>query len=127
MKGIQGKIYKLVLAFRQRKRIIKININQNWSIKYNKMFTVYTVKEQTIEELELKKVFWDKKKLLKQLKGTNAKEEVNTLKKELHQLECKIEEITVLNQEFRNKIDVLVYLAERYKKVVEDEKEKVIR
>lgn len=115
MRGIQNDINNLVTAFRMREVIIKINSNQVYSIKFKKTFTTFEVKENTIAELKLLKKLRDKKVMLKEYKKDKTKaEEVDKLEKEVEKLKEKTDKLYVPKREFRNKIDMLIYLADRY-------------
>lgn len=115
MRGIQNDINNLVTAFRMRDIIIKINTNQFYSIKFKKTFTIFELKENTIKELKLLRKLNEKKSDLKALKKDKGKTElVEKLEKEVEALKEKTDKLYVPKREFRNKIDLLVYLANRY-------------
>lgn len=112
MKGIQSKINKLVLAFLQKEIIVKISTNQSYSLKFKKMFTNYSVKFTTETEILLRKELYA---LRTEYKG---KSKPFRIKNRIEELKAEIKEMTEPQLEFKNKIEMLIYLSERYKELV---------
>lgn len=111
--NIQNQINKLILAFNQKQKIIKISTKENYSLKFKKVFKTYKLQETTETEILLKKEFYKLKKEYKnKIKPPEIKEKLDTMKKEL-------ESIRVPKVELKNKIEVLKYLANRYKELIE--------
>lgn len=105
---IRNKIKKIVLALNTRKKIVKIDKKQNYSLKKKKLFNVYTVKVTTIEEITRNREIAE----LRKVKGRNAEQNNRLLqlleereKTELKAIEC------------FNLVDVLKYLVEVYKSI----------
>lgn len=120
MNNIQKKINKLITAFLYvYKVIIKVQVEERYSLSKNRIFRVYKIVENTEEELLLKQEYY---KLLNQYK---SKGRPSHMKKELTRYEQKIKELKKPMVEFFKKIDVLVYLVKRYKhyqELIKDEK-----
>ena len=108
MKGVQSKINKLTLAFQMKGKILKINQEQFYSSKYDKVFNKYKVKETCPEEITLKKTYKEIKSDLK--KGFDEE-----LYKKFEKIKTRLDNLYVPNMEFKNKMSILIYLAERYK------------
>lgn len=122
MRGIQNDINSLVMAFRAKDIIIKINTKQVYSIKYKKTFTSFELKENSIKELKLLAKLREKKARLKEIKKDKTKaDEIDKLEKETNILKEKTDKMYIPKREFRNKVDMLVYLADRYKGVDNNE------
>lgn len=113
--NIQNKINKIILALFQYERIVKIQTQENYSLKFKKIFRIYKVIETTEREIEVKKEFYKLKKEYKnRIKPPDIENRLEILKTEMKSLK-----IPVI--EFKNKIEVLKYLIERYKKFKEEE------
>ena len=108
MKGVQSKISKLTLAFQMKGKILKINQEQFYSSKYEKVFNKYKVKETCPEEITLKKRY-------KEIKSELKKEFNKELNDKFEKIGKRLCELHVPNMEFKNKVSILIYLAERYK------------
>lgn len=115
MKNIQKKINKLVLAFKMKGKIIKIDQKQLYSHKYEKVFTVYNFSETTKDEMKLK---FDLRELKKEEKETKDKKIRKELEEKIKKITKKLSEIKVPSIEFSKKINLLLYMVERYKELV---------
>lgn len=118
--SIQKKINKLIAALLYiHNIIIKIKIEDRYSILNKKVFKMYRIIETTEEEILLKQEYY---RLLKECKKKNYPPD---LKKELLKSKEKLEKIKKPSLEFFKKIDVLVYLVKRfryYEELIKDEK-----
>lgn len=101
MKGIQSKINKLVLAFLQKEIIVKISTNQSYSLKFTTETDILLRKELYALRTEYK-----------------GKSKPFRIKNRIEELKAEIKEMTEPKLEFKNKIEMLVYLSERYKELV---------
>lgn len=111
--NIQKQIDKLIIAFKQQDKIIKISVDENYSLKFKKVFRIYKIYETTETEILLKREFYKLRKEYKnKIKPPEIEEKLDTMKKEL-------ENIRVPKVELKNKIEVLKYLANRYKELIE--------
>lgn len=108
MRGVHSKIYKLTLALRQKGIIVKMNSEQRYSLKLDKVFTRYSIKETTVEEVKLRKIYYKKREEAK--KDFSLLEEVQDLKQQ-------VESMAIPVKEFNSKLDIMIYLAKRYKEV----------
>lgn len=110
--NIQSKINKLVMALLQKDRIIKIQVQENYSFKFKRIFKNYKIVETTETEIRLKQEYHSLKKEYKnKIKPPEIEEKLRTLKVDLQYM--KVPAI-----EFRNKVEILIYLAERYRELV---------
>ena len=114
MKGIQNKINKLLLAFKMKEKIIKIDQKQLYSHKYDRIFTIYNFSETTKKELLLKK---DLKLLKNDLKSIEDKKEKKEIKKKIEKIKNQLEGEKMPNIEFSKKRDLLLYMVDRYKEL----------
>lgn len=113
MKGIQPKVNKLIMALMQCGKIIKIQTQENYSMKFKKIFRTYKIVETTEEEIELKKRYYKLKKEYKARgKPPDMLKKIQELKQEIDLNKRPIIEVS-------NKIDILQYLVGRYKELVE--------
>lgn len=119
MKGIQVKLNKLVLALTSKGRIIKINQEQYYSKKFEKVFTNFIVSETCKEEMKIKSLIKEIRENIKVTKDKNYKKE---LKKEKERLEITLGKISVPKYEFRKKLDMLLHLVKRYEEVTAHER-----
>lgn len=110
--NIQGKINKLVMAFNQMGKVIKISSEQFYSTKYHKTFTEYKVQETTEEEILKKRELYELKKKYKDNKSQKLLDRITEL-----QLDIKNNEIP--SCKYRSKIDILLHLSRRYKELIE--------
>lgn len=115
MKNIQKKINKLVLAFKMKGKIIKIDQKQIYSHKYEKVFTVYNFSETTKEEMKLKAEMRNLKKEVKETKDSEVRKKGN---KRIGVIMDELSEIKIPSIEFSKKIDLLLHMVERYKELV---------
>ena len=109
----QKLIDKLVLAFNQKGKIIKISTIENYSLKFNKLFKRYKLKETTIEELELRHQYYQLKKEYKNRGKPPG------IERELKEIEDRLESMVVPVIDFKNKIEIVKYLAAKYKELIE--------
>lgn len=113
MKGIQPKVNKLIMALMQCGKIIKIQTQENYSMKFKKIFRTYKIVETTEEEIELKKRYYKLKEEYKARgKPPDMLKKIQELKQEIDLNKRPIIEVS-------NKIDILQYLVDRYKELVE--------
>lgn len=110
----QSIINKLVLAFKQKEKIIKISVEENYSLKFKKIFKKYKLQETTETEIELKQKYYKLKK------EYNDKGKPPSMKDELEKLKFDLSQMKVPVIEFSNKIEIIKYLADRYKKICEE-------
>lgn len=110
--NIQSKINKLVIALLQMDKIIKIQVQENYSFKFKRTFRTYKIMETTETEIKLKQEYYSLKKEYKnKIKPPNVEEKLRTLKADLQYMKVPV-------IEFRNKVEILIYLAERYKELI---------
>ena len=110
--NIQSKINKLVIALLQMDKIIKIQVQENYSFKFKRTFRTYKIVETTETEIKLKQEYYSLKKEYKnKIKSPNVEEKLRTLKADLQYMKVPV-------IEFRNKVEILIYLAERYKELI---------
>lgn len=111
--NIQNQINKLILAFNQKQKIIKISTKENYSLKFKKVFKTYKLQETTETEILLKKEYYSLKKEYKnKIKPPEIVEKLDTMQKQLIDIKVPVKEC-------KNKIDILKYLANRYKELIE--------
>lgn len=111
MRSVQTKINKLVIALIQLGRIIKIQTQENYSIKFKKIFKTYKIIETTETEIELKKKYYELKKEYKRKgKPPNLLAKLEEMKEALNMLKMPVIEV-------KNKIEILMYLHNRYKEL----------
>lgn len=113
IRGIQSKIDKLTMALMQIGKIIKIQTQENYSMKFKKIFRTYKIIETTEEEIELKKRYY---KLREEYKARGKPPDMLKKIQELKQ-EIDLNKRPII--EASNKIDVLQHLVGRYKELVE--------
>lgn len=111
MKGARQKISKLLLALKQKGRIILISNRQFYSKKLDKICTCYEITEQSERKKEIKNK-------LKELRKNKKKN-----KDDIIELEEKIRKEGYIMQkiEIFGKVDVLLFLANLYKEVKANE------
>lgn len=110
--NVQGTINKLVLGFENKGKIIKISVEECYSLKFHRKFKKYIMQETTETEIELKQKYYKLRKEYKENgKPPRMKEELKYLKTELDRMK-------ILPVEFKNKIELLKYLSERYKELI---------
>lgn len=118
--SIQKKINKLISALLYiHNIIIKIKIEDRYSILNKKVFKIYKIIETTEEEILLKQEYY---RLLKERK---KKKYPPDLKRKLLKYKEKLGKIKKPSLEFLKKVDVLLYLAKRfhyYEELIKDEK-----
>lgn len=102
-------IDKLVLAFDRKGKIISVSTEENYSLKLKKMFKRYKLKETTVEELELKRKYYQLKKEYKNRGKPPG------IRNEIQELGERLKNVSVPVVEFTSKVDLVKYLAEKYK------------
>lgn len=108
MKGVQSKINKLTLAFQMKGRIVKVNYEQFYSMKHDKVFNKITLYETCREEIKLKKKY-------REIKSEYKKNKCEELEKKIEKIEKRLKKLHVPSVEFKSKINLLIHMAERYK------------
>lgn len=108
----QAIINKLKMAFFSKGIIIKISVEERYSLSYHRTFKKYKVVETTETELEMKKEYYD---LKKEYKNRGEPLELKIL---LEEKKRELAKIKKLPKEFSNRIDIVKYLSEKYKELV---------
>lgn len=113
--NIQTKINKIILALLQQDRIIKIQTQENYSMKFKKIFRVYKIIETTETEIELKKEFYS---LRREYKNKSKPPEII---EKIKKIKLEIDSLKIPKVECKSKVKVLLYLIERYKSLKNEE------
>lgn len=116
MKRAKPLIYKLRRALNKEGIIVKISTEEFYSVKHEKLFTKHKVQFTTKEEIKLRSELYN----LKQKKKYETGKEKRKIEDSIEDIDNKIKKITYPKQEFFKEIDVLLYLADKYKEVKHD-------
>lgn len=116
MKRAKPLINKLRRALSKEGIIVKISTEEFYSIKHDKLFTKHKVQLTTKEEMTLRSTLYELKQKKKYLLGKDKED----LENKMEEIDDRIKEITFPKKEFFKELDVLLYLADKYKEVRHD-------
>lgn len=105
------------MAFKMKGKIVKINKEQRYSLKLSKIFNVYTVQITTENEIVMRSMLYQLKKDLKNAQDIETKLDIED---RIQDLTNAINDITIPKLETFKQIDILLYLADKYKEVVDN-------
>lgn len=122
MRNVGSKIVKLIKGFESKGYLVFVNSEQNFSSKMQSVFTFYKVKITTPEDVNRSREIRNRiSEIVKKLKDKDCKEEWEELREEKEDLNIELAELKPQKYEISSKVKVMLFLASKYKEVIEDE------